>query len=257
MKAEFARNGGDVVLVGRQKRTAATSQNQLSRIAPNKRPMLYTLPEQVAKRIAEQIVNETFSPGQRLKEGDLSEAFGVSRASIREALRLLELSGLVQIESRRGARVTLLSAEEIDDLYEIRASLLGLAARRAASRRNPAFTVAAESLLARLDQSASQPTQGTFFEAAYAFSNLIADWAGSQRLAALIRSFSQPVARYTRLSLRSTERRKKSVQNFKRLVVALKTGDAARAESAIRDLVFGSRDAVREILQNTSTEKAA
>ena len=99
------------------------------------RTRLLTLPEQIAEQLARDIVSQALAPGQRLKEIELSTRFDASRAPIREALRLLELRGLVQIESRRGVTVTQLSAAEVDDLYEIRASLLGLAARRVALRR--------------------------------------------------------------------------------------------------------------------------
>lgn len=212
--------------------------------------VVYTLPEQIAEQIAKAIVDETFVPGQRLKEGELSAIFGVSRASIREALRLIETRGLVRIEPRRGARVTQLSAAEVDDLYEIRSSLLGLAARRVAARRERFPVPEAEELVHRLEQCATQPTHGKYFESAYALSNLIAQQAGSQRLFALIQSFSQQVARYTRLSLKSVDRRKKSVQNWKRLVAAIKAGEPVKAETAMQDLVFGSRDAVRQMLRD-------
>src|SRR5689334_1530827 len=112
-------------------------------------PAFPTLSEQLAKRIADEILNERFVPGQRLKEVDLAATFGVSRASIREALRQLEAQGLVQIEPRRGARVTLLSADEVDDLYEIRASLLAVAARRVATHRDSTFLSTANILLER------------------------------------------------------------------------------------------------------------
>src|SRR5947209_1775520 len=108
-------------------------------IVPVDTALFLTLSEQLAQRIADAILSERFAPGARLKEVDLSTLYGVSRASIREALRLLDKRGLVRIEPRRGARVTQLSADEVDDLYEIRASLLAVAARRVAARADRAL----------------------------------------------------------------------------------------------------------------------
>lgn len=216
-----------------------------------------TLSEQLAQRIADAILEERFAPGARLKEVDLASTYGVSRASIREALRLLDNRGLVRIEPRRGARVTLLSAEEVDDLYEIRASLLAVAARRVALRGDAAVVAAAQRLLARVAQHSSDPSHGKYFEAVYALSQLIAESSGSERLSGLVRSFSQQVARYTRLSLRSVERRRKSAQNWKRLVRALEMRDAPLAEDVMRQLVTGSQEAIREVLRAGSGRRAA
>lgn len=220
-------------------------------------PLFLTLSEQLSQRIGDEILNDRYAPGARLKEVDLATTYGVSRASIREALRLLEKQGIVRIEPRRGARVTQLSAEEVDDLYEIRASLLGVAARRVATRAERALIEEAARLLAQVTEHVADKDHGRYFEAVYALSQLIAEGAGSERLAALIRSFSQQVARYTRLSLRSVERRRKSAQGWKRLVRAIDARDPAGAEAAMRQLVVGSQDAIRAILRDRSRKAAA
>jgi len=212
------------------------------------RARLLTLPEQIAEQLAQDIVSQTLSPGQRLKEIELSNQFGASRAPIREALRLLELRGLVKIESRRGVSVTQLSAAEVDDLYEIRAALLGLAARRVAVTRDENFLATAKVILQRLKQYATVPLYGKYFEATYEISNLIGQAAGSPRLFSLIASFSQQVARYTRLSLQGPDRRKQSLQNWQRLIKAIEERKPDIAEQIQKDLVFGSRDRVREIV---------
>ena len=70
-----------------------------------------TLPSQIAVRIGRAIVDGAFQPGQKLREVDLARSFGVSRASVREALRMVESEGLVTILPQRGAQVTALSVE--------------------------------------------------------------------------------------------------------------------------------------------------
>lgn len=217
----------------------------------------YTLSEQLARRIADDILGEDLAPGHRMKEIALANRYGVSRSSIREALRLLETRGLVQIEPRRGARVTRLSAEEVDDLYEIRTSLLAVAARRVALRADAQVLGRVRALLAHIVQHAADRDQQRYFEAVYAMAQLVAESAGSERLADLIRSFSHQVARYTRLSLRTRERRRKSAQGWKRLVQAFEARDPAQAEEAMRLLVSGSHEAIRDILRDPVRREAA
>jgi DNA-binding GntR family transcriptional regulator len=233
-------------------RAATPPQSALARsAAAQRRPQrspLRALPEQIADQLAQEIVEQVLKPGERLTELALCAQFGVSRAPVREALRLLEVRGLVRIEPRRGVRVTQLSAQEVDDLYEIRAALLGLVARRVAARRDAAFLETARALEQRLERFASHPAYGKYFEATYALANLIADAAGSDKLSSLVRSFSSQVARYTRLSHQTPERRHNSLRKWKRLLRAFEEREPDVAEATMRDMVFGTRDAVRAAL---------
>ena len=91
---------------------------------------------QVRDRIREDILNGVYRPGDRLIEGKLSESLGVSRIPVREALRELSAEGVVTIEPRRGASVTVLSDHRARNMAEVRAALEGLNARLAATRRD-------------------------------------------------------------------------------------------------------------------------
>jgi DNA-binding FadR family transcriptional regulator len=104
-------------------------------------------------------------------------------------------------------------------------------------------------LLKRLSDAVGDPDGGRYFEATYELSNLIAETSGNPRLFALISSFSQQVARYTRMSLQSVARRKQSVRNWRRLIKAFEDGAPELAEQVQMELVFGSRDCVRKILE--------
>jgi DNA-binding GntR family transcriptional regulator len=82
-----------------------------------------TIPYFLLEQIREMIIEGELAPGQPLREQDLEKRFGTSRSPIREALRLLELSGLVTHVQRRGFRVTAYSETEIRHAYELRAEL--------------------------------------------------------------------------------------------------------------------------------------
>ena len=81
--------------------------------------------------LREQILTGKFGVGMRLKTEELAEALGISRMPVRDALQQLHSEGLVEIRPNRGAIVTRLSANEILEMFEIRATLEGLAARHA------------------------------------------------------------------------------------------------------------------------------
>ena len=201
-----------------------------------------TLPSQIAVRIGRAIVDGDFQPGEKLREVDLSPSFGVSRASIREALRTLESEGLVTILPQRGAQVTTLSAEEVRDIFEIRANLMGLACQRLAA----AATL--ETLLDTL--RTARDDAEAYASASLAISEFCVRNAGSRRLADLVLSFGRQTARYTRLSLSTAERRRRSYSLWRDLIEALINRKPAAAERLARDLVWGTRDSALKLLAN-------
>lgn len=195
-----------------------------------------TLPLQIAERIGVCIVEEQFAPGERLKEVELAASFGVSRATIREALRILEKRGLVSILPQRGARVTELSRKELEDLFELRAALLGLASRRVAER------VGAEGLreiragLKSLEAAAGDGS--AYARASASMVALVTRLSENQQIESYIAELAQRFGRYARLGLASRERREESLGNWRRLVRAIAARDLDAAESTHRKLAL-------------------
>lgn len=92
--------------------------------------------EVVTERVRSAILNGEFFPGERLVEDRLAQELRVSRHPVREALRTLQLEGLVDISPRRGATVSRVSVEEAGEFFQVLAVLDGLAARLAAEHRD-------------------------------------------------------------------------------------------------------------------------
>ena len=84
--------------------------------------------------IREAIIDGRLAPGERLKEEELARELGLSRTPIREALAVLQAEGLVDTAPNQGATVRAHDAEDLDDLYRLRALLEGYAAGRAATK---------------------------------------------------------------------------------------------------------------------------
>jgi DNA-binding GntR family transcriptional regulator len=204
-------------------------------------PLTLTLPLQIADRIGTGIIEEYFRPGERLKETSLAQSFGVSRATIREALRLLESRGLVTIYSQRGAYVAKLSRKELEDMFEIRAVLLGLASRRVAMAPTPEVK---RRLMEGIRALEAARDDGTAY--ARASAALVVDItraSGNQQLFDSIEAFAQRIGRYARLGLSSAARRQQSLRDWKRLIKAITDGDADAAETLHRELSMKNRDA--------------
>lgn len=91
-----------------------------------------SLQEQAYRTIKKAIINGDYQPGEKLRESKLAEQLGISRTPIREALRKLEREGLVTYTPSVGAQVQGLKKESIIELYECRAALEALAAKKAA-----------------------------------------------------------------------------------------------------------------------------
>lgn len=216
-------------------------------------PLTRSLPEQIAARLAERILGGVYAPGLRIREEALAMEFAVSRGPVREALRLLEKDGLVTIAPRRGAMVTKLSAEEVREIFDIRAVLNGLRDRLVAESPDR------ERLLPRLEQEVARLAQcvrggnetGTgdeYVETVLRLNRLLNRATPNRRLSAHLTSLEQQTARYSRLGLATAERRRQSVQRWQRLLKAIGAGDGAEAERIARERVLESRDAAMKLL---------
>ncbi|MCP3473327.1 GntR family transcriptional regulator [Bradyrhizobium sp. CCGUVB1N3] len=93
-----------------------------------------TVQLQIVEKLREAIIEGIFKPGDRLVEAELCEMLGVSRSSIREALRSLEAERLVEIIPNRGPQIPVLTREQAAEIYQVRALLEGEAAFIAAKR---------------------------------------------------------------------------------------------------------------------------
>lgn len=204
-------------------------------------PLTPTLPLQIAERIGTGIIEEFFRPGERLKETSLAQSFGVSRATVREALRLLESRGLVTIYSQRGAYVAKLSRKELEDMFEIRAVLLGLASRRVALVCTPEIKAKLMEGLRALEAARDDGT--AYARASAALVVDITQASNNQQLFDSIAAFAQRIGRYARLGLSSGTRRQQSLRDWKRLIKAITDGNADAAETLHRELSMKNRDA--------------
>ncbi|MCC6535046.1 MAG: GntR family transcriptional regulator [Burkholderiales bacterium] len=240
----------DLLKRGRARAEPAASERAPSAASHALEPLTRTLPEQIAARLAERILNGAYSPGERVREESIATEFAVSRGPAREALRLLEKDGLITILARRGAMVTNLSADEVREIFEIRAVLNGLRDRSVAEcEARKQLLPLLEAEVARLAQCARVPALGEqYVETVLQINRLLNRATPNRRLSSYLASLEQQTARYSRLGLSTPERRRQSVQRWQRLVKAIRAGDGAQAERIARERVLESRDAAIALL---------
>src|SRR5437870_8767566 len=106
----------------------------VTRILQEGEPLVRNASVAATEVIREAIIDGRLEPGRRLKEEDLARELGISRTPVREALLMLQAEGLVVATPNRGAIVRVHDAEDLDDLYQLRALLEGHATRRATPR---------------------------------------------------------------------------------------------------------------------------
>ena len=197
-------------------------------------PLTRTLPLQIAERIGALIIEEKLRPAERLKEVVFAKSFGVSRATVREALRILEQRNLVSIVPQRGAQVTKLSRRELEDLFEIRVVLLGLVSRRVALNYSPEVKRTLYAGYSKLQ--AAKNDAAAYARASADLVAVFTHLCGNQQLTDYIADFALRIGRYTRLGLSQPQRRKQSLANWARLLRAIAARDAELAETLHRRL---------------------
>ncbi|GAA3596853.1 GntR family transcriptional regulator [Nonomuraea rosea] len=150
-----------------------------------------TLRDEVTKELRRRILSGELAQGERLVEDRLAASLGVSRNPVRESIRVLAAEGFIQVVPRLGATVALLSAEEGEELFDVRMAIEGLAARLAARKRSPD---AAERLRRLLDQAKEAVDAGRLEEVAdlnTAFHLAVGEAAGNSYLALMMKPMLQ------------------------------------------------------------------
>lgn len=190
----------------------------------------YSLSAKVFHKLRNKILAGEYSSGEEIKEKQVGEEFGVSRTPVREALRQLELEGLVNMIPNRGAFVIGVSTKDIQDIYEIRSRLEGLCARWAA-----AFIT--DEQLSELEENIYlcefHGNKGNFeqvLELDNRFHETLYEASASKELIHVLKDYHQYVSRARRVTLADPDRVKASTKEHKLIVQALRDRDADLAE---------------------------
>jgi DNA-binding GntR family transcriptional regulator len=207
-----------------------------------------TTAQQVADGLCERILNGAFAPGDRLRESAIAAELGVARNTVREAVRILELGGLVRYEVNRGAVVIPATLEELDALYTARERLETAAVCRVPSADQLA---AIEQAYGDLVQAAGSRDSRRIVDGDLAFHSAVVAMLGSARLDAFFRDLTQELRFY--LMVLSVEDREfedagKIVAEHTAILAAIRSGEPEVAAGQVRFHLDTNARRLREIL---------
>jgi DNA-binding GntR family transcriptional regulator len=211
-----------------------------------------TTAQQVADGLSERILAGAFAPGDRLRESAIAAELGVARNTIREAVRILELSGLVRYEVNRGAVVISPTPENVEALYAARERLETTAVARTPSREQlAAITDAFDALVEAADSHDAR----RIVDHDLAFHSAIVALLDSSRLDGFYAELTRELRFY--LMVLSVEDREYEtpeivVAEHEAILSAIRSGDRDRAVADVRAHIETNALRLKEILAERS-----
>lgn len=190
----------------------------------------------VADALRDAIVKGRLPAGERIKEAPLAAQLGVSRGPIRDALRLLQAEGLIDIHPNRGAVVPEVHAADVFEVYVIRAFLGGLALRKLMLGGQQPVDGRLERALRAFERAVSAGDDQKAAEADLLFQEAIVRAAGMPRVAAEFERLSWQVRMFiSALDLRYTDKLQVMFEEVEQLHAAIVSGDVAVAQRLWRE----------------------
>jgi len=201
---------------------------------PASRPVKITRAQELRLQLADEIVRGALPPGAPLDETDIAKRFNVSRTPVREALRQLAASGLIDARAHRRAVVARPSLERLSAMFEAMAELEALCAGLAAERMPLAERQRLEAVHEELRVLSYAGNPDRFHKVNERFHNAI--YAGSQNgyIAEITLATRVRVQPFRRAQFRNLGRLAKSHAEHDRVVVAIMRGDKTGASAAMR-----------------------
>lgn len=205
----------------------------------------YSLRGRVYESIREDILGGRYPQNTELKEAAIGAELGVSRTPVREALRQLELEGLVKIIPNRGAYVNMITSKDVQDIYVIRAMLEGLCARWATEEITQEQLDGMEETLCLTEYHTRKENYEKLYELDSLFHEQLYSASGSRILNHVLSDFHDYVKKVRKVTIASQSRSVKSTEEHRAIFEAIKEKDADRAEELARQHVKRTIESIR------------
>ncbi len=190
----------------------------------------YSLRGRVFHKIREDILSGKYEKNMELRENSLALELGVSRTPVREALRQLELEGLVSIVPNKGAVVTGLSGKDMEDIYIIRSYLEGLCAKWACRYITKEQMDELEEIQYLFEFHTRKEHYEQLVELDNRFHDIIYEACNSRMLEHVLTDYHHYVQRIRKVSLSNDERAQCCIVEHSAILEALKVRDEVKAE---------------------------
>lgn len=189
--------------------------------------------EKLAEQLANAIISGEYAPGCRLDEQQVAQRFGVSRTPVREALRQLATSGLIEMRPRRGALVAAVTPDALETMFVAMAEMEASCARLAALRMTPVERRRLQALHEAMAGLVREGDPEAFADANQAFHLGIYAGAHNEVVADFTAGLRRRLAPYRRAQFRTAGRLPRSHAEHDAVVRAILSGDAAGAHAAM------------------------
>lgn len=197
----------------------------------------YSLRGRVFQSIREDILSGRYEQNTELKEAAIGAELGVSRTPVREALRQLELEGLVTIIPNRGAYVNMITAKDVQDIYVIRSMLEGLCARWATQSITEEQLDSMEETLCLSEYHTSKKNYEKLYELDSLFHEQLYEAGGSRILNHILSDFHDYVKMVRKVTISTSSRSVTSTEEHRAIFEAIKEKDPDKAEALAKEHV--------------------
>lgn len=201
--------------------------------------------------IRDQIINGTLQGGVKLNPTSIAEELNISRMPVREALLQLDAEGLVTNRLNRGAVVTPLTPDDIEELFEIRAALEGIAARHAATRFSASDMEELQALASRLKRPPTDPR--AWLKIHDEFHDFLCILSGRRRLLTEIRRVRSSVHPYLLLYISVYHETEMEGAEHEALLSALQTRNKLLVERVVTIHVLSAGAGVINFLRQRNS----
>lgn len=189
----------------------------------------------VFRTLRQAILTGEMKPGERLLEIHLANKLGVSRTPIREAIRMLELEGLVIMVPRRGAQVAQITEKSMSDVLEVRCALDELAVELACARITEEEKAELVAACEAFEKATLTGQVHVIAKADVEFHDIIFKAAGNPRLTQMINNLAEQMYRYRFEYIKDESQHQMLVKEHRRICESISSKDVAASKSAIRE----------------------
>ena len=210
-----------------------------------------SLTDKAHNQIKEWVVRYHLKPGARLHVSDLAHALKMSQTPVREALSMLEKEHLIEREPQKGFRVSALSIQGVEDLYDLRIALEVLAAHQAAIRMTPSSRNRITSLLAEVGRLMKNGNKQRMLELEQNFHVIILDASGNKPLAEMGRAILDRIWIIQNINLLTTDHLSYAHPQHVKVFQAIERGDSQQASLLMKRHIASAKEFVLSRLRRS------
>ena len=209
---------------------------------------------QIADRLREMIMTGALREGDKINENELCASMGVSKTPLREALRVLNVEGLISLIPNRGSYVTRPTIEEIVEMFDVMSLLEGYCARAACARMSERDFMRIERLHARLEKHFDHRDQDAYIRVNNQYHSLVQELAGNRTLNQIVSGLRKKILLYRFKSLNLPQRFENSIQEHRQLLEAFRQRDGRMAEALMQTHLRNQSLAMERLVETSRRE---